>query len=1092
MTTISPPPRVPVSETTAWKEHTFRLDGSEKHILLHEAEEGCFTINKDIKIVVSKHNKPAFHLHLILNRLPRPEEKNVVDFMERAVLTFSVYIGITEQDLKLPEISSLNCKPLYAQEIMYTLKSADEEYVLAKADSSGIQGRAQLVTHLNQQQALEVMGALEGNSTTLVLEAEIKYQSQSKRQNLRIYGNWSEIYFALKARSEDGIIKATVIKDSLLALLKENILQIEALEFDEMDEELLWTVYQQFMRLSSIIFYKQDAVDRDESFVFKAPPHKAFYLDFAFSFNKTTFKTLKLETNLQSIFGGLTNLSNWNELVQLSAYEKDSAIVRDVPERVTTRSINNSSRFFTENQPYVYRNNSIQSLSLAAADVDGQEKRSVKSAMLKPAAVSGVTEIKGINEAVVEGWGDKATSLPVVHEYIEPIWKDRIDQNLFWFAPELKVRVPDQNVSHTNSPFLFTFERIGTTGSGAPALKGNLKLTFQIEMLEETKKLLRTQNLKVQQIRLEDISIVLRIPFVDNTGRLRFNEFHTKGKQNGNEVMAEIPLLNEWVQLTYGALAKEGFQSEAPQVKWVYVFKAFSEIYKQQINVNYGGKLSHIPIVYAEEITKRPQTYLDATSLTVKSPTSEIRFKKEQPQFFRDSQAIDRSLKPSMIKPIPIYPQVEYTQQVITALDKARYLQRGIVQRGTQKLHFSCEKLGHLYREIKDKESVAVGCTEISKLGKIEYKQYKEIAELRHQAYRVYQSLQQPGKFLVVPSRFVIRRRQEFETIKPAVFLYSTLDATNPNNSSINFFASLQPDIPVYERALLQSKLTRFSPVQEIFYPTDIPTSSIEANWLLDKSITTAQNIDTVHFGGPFISINFTVDIARWPLMQNMLIKGGISGSISFKLPDDTLLNVDILLQLTTIRGPWMTGPVRIEKSNNKVKVINKINQPLELSEIYRISGSNIERSPVPIFLGADQEKETTVAWNNGTFIPVYHYLPADPISIEESRSYIEDIFQNVAFVNLVPLNEIGLERIEIQCRMKGMAQIYRSQVTEGMPVVEVQLILSLTTYIQNKTLEIRFTRKGKDKRDFTTSWKDWNLKNDGTTISITSALLEI
>lgn len=1101
MANISAPPSARPKETVAdspsWKEYTFQMEGTQESILLHQAEGTCFVIKKDIEVVVSPHQQPAFNLHLILKRLPKPQENNVIDLLERSVLTFSMQVSVSESIRSLPEFNALNCKPLYTQEIIYTLKTTDGKQTLAAATSSGIQGRAQLVTHLDRQQTLEVLDALEGNPVALVLEAEVKYKEKAQQKNLQLYGNWSEIYYALKQRATDNTIAAAVVKEALPELIAENIISLSPLDTVEIDKDLLEIIYRHFMIMSGIIFQKEILNGQKDSLAFKAPPHKAFYLDYSFAFETRSFESLKLKTKLDKALKGLTAISAFDKLVHLTAKDGEADVLRKVPSRITVDSLNRYSRDPQGKPGYVYSQGSIKTLQQAASGANGKGRQAVEASMLKPAAVSGVTQVETFHEAELAAPGSKVVSLPVVSDSKEPVWQDPKNPHLLWYPPELKLIIPEKNAPPQESPFLFQFERIGTTASGTPALKGHLKIRLRMEMPALVHKFLNNIKAKfdTKPVQLEEIAVVIQIPFTDKKGKARYHDFHAKVKQDGNEITAETQLLNEWVQLTYGAIANKNFQAKEPKLRWVYRFKAYSKYEKEPIKLLYGGKHAHTPVVFASDNSAKNNNaaYIDAATLTLKSPTTEIRFKKEPPATFKP-QGRRNELPLAKIQPAIIHPQIEPHPKVKAQLAIAEYIQKNSIKKGEASLHISCEEFGHLYRERKEGETNAIGCTEISKLGQIDYRQYKEINDLKHDAYKVYKSLQLPDHYLVVPSRFAIRRQEESDgTVKPVIYLYSTLDASNPDNSSISFFASLQPDIPVYERALLLNRLKTFSPEPEIYYPTDVPVSSVEANWLLDSSIAPQQDMDTINAGGPFITVNFTVNIVKWPLMQDMLSKGGVSGNIVFTLPDDTPVSSDLILQLTTIRGPWHTGPLAVEESSAKVKLINKVNQSVEISDIYRVSGAIYEKIPVEILLNGDQEKETEVNWNNeDTFLPVYQYPPADPVTIEESRSFVEDIFQNVAFINLVPLQENGLERINIQCRMENTEQIYRAQVTEGMPVVEIQFILSLTTYIQNKFLEMRFTSIGKGMPELTSSWKKWNLEKEGTTISITSDMLEV
>src|SRR5262249_43820143 len=103
--------------------------------------------------------------------------------------------------------------------------------------------------------------------------------------------------------------------------------------------------------------------------------------------------------------------------------------------------------------------------------------------------------------------------------------------------------------------------------------------------------------------------------------------------------------------------------------------------------------------------------------------------------------------------PIVPHPPIDDPPDV-PPVRQARYATRTIVHQESVDVQLPCKDFGAFYMQSTADGDVPVGCQDALKLGQIVYKQYAEIASLRTDKYQVYRSLQQPGRFLVVPAAY--------------------------------------------------------------------------------------------------------------------------------------------------------------------------------------------------------------------------------------------------------------------------------------------------------------------------------------------------
>lgn len=1111
-------------------------------------------------------------------------------------LTPAILEGLKAELLATEKPKSV--RRLFAHHMAYAVQWNGSETLLADIDASGAEGRAGLVLHLDQEQTLDVLSALHGTPSDFKICATIDYRQARSPIDIHLLGSWAEVHDYLHTHTDaDGRINNAQLHQLILEMVQAHVLNVTMSKTasEEVGEEAGKTVdensgetslhppadklpVEEMVRafmLQSVVILRKSATDEDAGvqwYRLRHRPHPFFTLDISFRASSQTMKKLTLTASLEELLGSVLDGLDWDDFVHLFAEEgslpnaagqaNHLAHVENV-RRVPKRSADQTKRSVTEPEPESERGplsnnfvqmalvgNRLQSIDSISqlAPVRAKPAQEVNLATLQPTLQMRPAQI---NTAVFKPQifhseiiitppdKDKPRNLPIVSNAAERYWRDRVDGKRYWYAPILEVVQPQANVEASQSPFLFTFERTGTLASGQPALRGTVRLTLQPTIEPATKQALDAAKItNAQAVPLVDVGVTLLIPFIDQNGQSKQHACMATIERSGDTLIATIQLINEWVRLGYGALARQGFQSRPVEVAIAYGFDAYIPIRKKDMRLTFGGKAIQLPMAFSESQSHQLQggTFFDAQTLTLHNPRFDIQLHPETPGLLPGrslSSGVEVSarnqptpetprlpigglrptfggihsnigglrpmapiFRPSLeIKPLPITTPVT-TLPVIRPefppiLDRVKYGRRKQTHIRKAELLFPCEQFGHLYRERKDGQEHATGCRPIADLGRIDYQSYEEITSLRHIQYSVYRSLQQPGQFLIVPTRFCIARHINTEgEQQAAILLYSHLDLQSPASSRIQLDVTLQPDIPIHLLRQLHDALSALAPEPQVFYPTDIPTDSVDVIWNLDDQISDERITNTLNAAGPFMRANFRVQFLRWPLMQNMLEHGGITGSVTFTLPDGTPVVSSLLMHLGQIRGPWGLGPLDIEQDNGTVRLTNKTAQSISVSDIlvYDQSGTR-QTFPVEAMLAPNASHNVPLAGGDAAIYPVYSYPSGPPVTIEEVRSTVEELVQGVQFVNLIALATHNLTHLDIQARLQGTETLYRTQLTAGMSTAEINMILSLTSYLNAQILEYRVTLRSSAAADRTTPWLSWNL-NSSTIVSITSEQL--
>ena len=734
-------------------------------------------------------------------------------------------------------------------------------------------------------------------------------------------------------------------------------------------------------------------------------------------------------------------------------------------------------------------------------------------------------------------------NLPIVNRPDEPLWRDRVDPNRYWFAPAFTAMRPQPNADPASSPFLFTYRRTGATVEGRPALRASIRITLRADMTAAQQRTLSAiAGARATPVPLGSLSIKLSVPYIDEQdGKLHRTSYQAAVVQSGNTITATFELINDAVRLAYGALAVPGFQSEAARLEIVYSYEAYVPFRTEDAEVVAGGKISVMPIAHTQFQSSKlvGRAHVNAESASLDFGAGEIKLRREVPRS-RDALAppVDESfvsrgpgmmttsagltsvgafspaistvaagtttvampiqttqvstvhtspvLQPSVIL---ARPQISVSEAIAEIIKKVEYATRTLVRQETIDVLLPCENLGSFYREESDSGTAAIGCADALRLGQTVVRQYGEMPELEHEQYRVFRSLGQPGRFLVLPTTYRITRYSPSvpgKAYRPAVAVYSSLDVTNPANNRVIYHATLQPDIaPNLRRALMDRlRLEARDPIIE--YPTET-TARVEYAWTVGSSIRVEPQV--VKAPDSF-QVTLATDLAGALLLRSMVQTVGVFGSARFTLPDGTIFETNLAFELNTITGPWTTGPVELTLAGPSATIRNAIERPIDVSEllVYDLAGRS-QRVPVEASLPPNATRTVTISTG---LIEAYAVCTVGGTAgdIEEIRSFIEDIHTNVVFINLINFGNHDLARVSIEAQIKAVPGAREVPMSGDPPRGSVDFLLPLTTYLTNHVLQFRVTKVLNSGSSQTTPWLEWDLEMNGNVVSLTWELI--
>ena len=646
----------------------------------------------------------------------------------------------------------------------------------------------------------------------------------------------------------------------------------------------------------------------------------------------------------------------------------------------------------------------------------------------------------------------------------------------------------------------------------------------------------------------EDTQVVLDLPFRDSNGANQRQRFTAETSWNGEVVTATVTLLDAWARMAYGALSQPGFQVEPARVAVAWTFHGCEHVLVEPDNIVFGGKIAVLPIRFSTPRATEPLTqpgplvdpaelgqtagletatlgtetvetggvgYLDASTATYRDVQGDFTLRVR-----RDvaGEAVRNNLQLTIHAPLSQPSRIGFLDKVGRpgnggdtfpegprhggGVDPVRFprpidrwMTRSYVRSQVVDLLMPCSELGACYVEQRVGGPVAVGCQDALRLGQTAWRQYEEIPTLADPAYKVYRSLQQPGRFLVLPTRYVVGRypaTHPSSAYHPAVLLYALLDPADASQNQVVIQATLAPDIAPFAWDALAERLTSLAPQPILTLANDVECAP-EFSWTLVgiPSVT----VPTVLAPG-VVSVAVQSDLAHALLLRDMLSHDGIMGTMTLRLPDGSSLASSLQLGLSELTGPAPQGPLEVTATATGVTLVNRVERAVNVTSL-RVDdtdGSLLVDVPVEQTLAPGASTSVAVTLDAGLAtalsehrcLPVYTVPRAQPAVLQELHTYVEDIRMNVVFMDLIDHVGHGLSRLEVRAQLIDASGVQEVAMTGSPASGSAQFVLPLTTYLTQRKVRYQVSVTRTDDTTAVSGWLAWDVATNGCLISLT------
>jgi hypothetical protein len=220
-----------------------------------------------------------------------------------------------------------------------------------------------------------------------------------------------------------------------------------------------------------------------------------------------------------------------------------------------------------------------------------------------------------------------------------------------------------------------------------------------------------------------------------------------------------------------------------------------------------------------------------------------------------------------------------------------------------------------------------------------------------------------------------------------------------------------------------------------------------------------------------------------------LIESGGLTGQVTFGLLDGLSLTSQLVLD-TDVIGPWSSGPVQVRLFETKATLTNRTEQKVNVSDLEVGSGPRRgERIAAELALGPGASDEVDVGDQAVDVFAIYEPVP-QKLTLEQLNVFVEDVATNVLLVNLVDYGTHGLASLEVTAHLKGVNHDYTVTLADGQSG-EIDMTLPLTTYLNDQVLEFRLTKHMRSGEVASIGWLSWDLKSQGTIVSITPQMVE-
>jgi len=630
-----------------------------------------------------------------------------------------------------------------------------------------------------------------------------------------------------------------------------------------------------------------------------------------------------------------------------------------------------------------------------------------------------------------------------------PLLADRANDDR-WYLPEVTLAVPTPGQEADVSPFRFDLAQVGLQSDGSPGLEATVVVTLLAGPSAATLAPWEAAGRPTLRVLPCVPQVGLHLPFRDDGGAARTelvtaNSVVVSGVlgEAGSTLTATFLLQNNWARLAYGALSAPGFQAEPAVVE---VGLAHS-----------GWRAERTP-------TKLPIDRLAGRKLVALRRRDDLAKPIASTQLLAMAKA-DVRLSPAF------------------AMDRLDLADFGVIKHvrvsatATTRLPalVPCADHPQLYRQRAGDGWEAVGCRPALRLGETEYRPWQR-EPVSAAGVAVFRSLTQPGRFLVIPERYSVGRypaEDPERAFEPTLLLTSTIDVENPANIRCVLAAALESELDSADLALLAGELRqRLGRTVELVGPWQAGVAP-EISW----AVPGTDRVECVAIDTGF-TLLLTTDVPGLLTLRTLLQRGGLVGSARYTVPGGDSAVSTLRLDLSRVVGP-VEGPVTAQRDGDELRLTNRLDRRVSVNRI--VGGGAGGASPALLLAPGEQ---ATVTLPPGTPDPVSldHTVEPGTETLDETRSYIEDLHLGVTFIATGSLNELA--GLEVAATFLGTAA-EPATLTASRRQVERQFILPLTTYATDPAVTFTVTAVAADGTRTSSPPVDWPVRSRGVLIPL-------
>ncbi|MGN9812824.1 hypothetical protein ACTMSW_26165 [Micromonospora sp. BQ11] len=330
-------------------------------------------------------------------------------------------------------------------------------------------------------------------------------------------------------------------------------------------------------------------------------------------------------------------------------------------------------------------------------------------------------------------------------------------------------------------------------------------------------------------------------------------------------------------------------------------------------------------------------------------------------------------------------------------------------------------------------EPEPIGCQDAFQLGRVPARRYAQApAHDRERRYTVWESLQQPATYLVVPAHYRVARDAAGQ---PELEWLQVFDAGVDAGLPCVLQVRCVPDLSPAELAELESRLRADAGGRDVRLL--LPTSpSVGSTGASVRDSTVAGGLRAV-LDDDAVRLALRVDYSDAVVVVTQLRGGEAVAQVAFETGDPRLtLATTAHLDVDELAGPYPDGPVRATGTG----LVNGADTAATVIALWTRSGTgDWARAPLDPPVPLPPHGEVTLAAATAGTVPEVRLDPADPAQLAVRNVYLENLHTAVLILRDVDLIAAGISAVELTFTVSGVA-VARAALPAAVPSIEVTL----------------------------------------------------